>query len=314
MAEKSTSYLSLIKATGKEFMDEDPFRQSAVVAYYSIFSLPALLIIVIWVAGYFFGQEAIQGQISDQVSEMLGKDTGDMVETMIANAQRQESDLVMKIVGIATLLFGATTVFFQLQKSLNNIWEVEQDPDANLKKMAKDRGLSLGLIIVIGFLLLISLVASALITSLGDFIKTNFPSYMLYIIEIANILLSVGLATVLFAVIFKVLPDVNITWGMVWKGAFITAILFVIGKFLLSLYFGMASPGSTYGTAGSIILILLWVNYSCLIIFFGAEFTQVYARRRGDRIVPSENARWVAEKRLNSPTAGSSSGRTGSSS
>ncbi|MGK7391605.1 MAG: YihY/virulence factor BrkB family protein [Candidatus Cyclobacteriaceae bacterium M2_1C_046] len=308
MAEKNTSFFSLLKATAKEFMTEDPFRQSAVVAYYSIFSLPALLIISIWVASTFVSEEAIQGQIREQVGSMLGPDTGQQIETMISNAQKQKSSLAMKIVGIATLLFGATTVFFQLQKSLNHIWEVEQDPRASWKKMAKDRGLSLGLIIVIGFLLLISLVASALINSLGDWIKANFPSYMFYVIEIANIILWLCLATFLFAIIFKVLPDVEVKWRMVWRGAFLTSILFVIGKFLISLYFGMAEPGSTYGAAGSIILILIWVNYTCLILFFGAEFTQVHARRKGHRIIPSENARWVAKKRMElDPGAASSS-------
>lgn len=292
MAEKETGYLSLIKRTAKEWGKDDPFRQSAVVAYYSIFSLPALLIIIIWIAGAVFGEKAVQGQISEQVGEMLGKDTGETVETMISNAQQQNTSVIMKIVGIATLLFGATTVFFQLQKSLNHVWNVEQRPDANWKKLVADRIASLGLIVVIGFLLLISLVSSALITSLSDWIKSNFTEYVIYIAEAVNLALSLGIATLLFAVMYKVLPDVEIKWTMVWKGAFVTAVLFVIGKFLLGLYFGMASPGSTYGAAGSVILILLWVNYTCLILFFGAEFTQVYAKRKGFALVPSENARW----------------------
>lgn len=297
MAYKSTNIFSLLKATAKEFMEDDPFRQSAVIAYYSIFSLPALLIIVIWIASAVFGQEAIQGQISGQIGNMLGEDTGKTVETMIVNAQQQKSSLIMKIFGIATLVFGSTTVFFQLQKSLNHIWDVKQDPKIDWKKMVKDRGSSLGLIVIIGFLLLISLVASAVITSLGDWIKSNFPSYMLYVIEVANVVVSIGLATLLFGIMFKVLPDVEIEWEMVWKGAFVTAILFVIGKFLLGLYFGMASPGSTYGAAGSIILILLWVNYTCLILFFGAEFTQVHARIEGYKLIPSEHAQWRTEKK-----------------
>lgn len=292
MTAKKMGAFSLLKATSKEWLDDDPFRQSAVIAYYSIFSLPALLIILIWIAGAAFGQEAVQGQISSQIGDMLGEDTGKTVETMIKNAQEQESNLIMKIVGIGTLLFGSTTVFFQLQKSLNYIWEVEQKPDSDFKKLLIDRASSLGLIIIIGFLLLISLVASALITSLSDWIKSNFPGYILYLAEGINLILSLGIATLLFAIMYKVLPDVEIKWSMVWKGAFVTAILFVIGKFLLGLYFGMASPGSTYGAAGSIILILLWVNYTCLILFFGAEFTQVYARRKGNRLIPTKVAQW----------------------
>lgn len=297
MAAQKSGIFALLKATSKEWMDDDPFRQSAVIAYYSIFSLPALLIILIWIAGAIFGQDAVQGQISEQIGSMLGEDTGETVETMIANAQEQKSNIIMKIVGIATLIFGATTVFFQLQKSLNFIWDVEQNPDSNIKRLLIDRASSLGLIVVIGFLLLISLVASALITSLSDWIKSNFPDYIVYVAEGINLLLSLGIATLLFAIMFKVLPDVEITWSMVWKGAFVTAVLFVIGKFLLGLYFGMASPGSTYGAAGSIILILLWVNYTCLILFFGAEFTQVYARHIGQRLSPSEVARWRPDSR-----------------
>lgn len=294
MAAEKNGAFSLLKATSKEWIKDDPFRQSAVIAYYSIFSLPALLIILIWIAGAAFGQEAVEGQISSQVGSMLGEDTGKTVETMIKNAQEQDSNIFMKILGIAILLFGATTVFFHLQKSLNYIWEVEQKPNSNFKRLLIDRASSLGLIVIIGFLLLISLVASALITSLSDWIESNFTAYIVYLAEAVDLLLSLGIATLLFATMFKVLPDVEITWSMVWKGAFVTAILFVIGKFLLGLYFGMASPGSTYGAAGSIILILLWVNYTCLILFFGAEFTQVYAHRKGNRLMPTEVAQWRA--------------------
>lgn len=297
MSKDKKNFFGLLKQTAKEYMNEDPFRQSAVIAYYSIFSLPALLIIVIWIAGSVFGQEAVQGQVSNQVSSMLGESTGKMVETMIANAAKNDSSVIMKIIGIATLLFGATTVFFQLQKTLNYIWEVEQSPESDWKKMLSDRASSLGLIVVIGFLLLISLVASALITGLSDWIKNNYPDYMVYVAEGINLILSLGIATVLFALIYKILPDVEITWSVVWKGAFITAVLFVLGKFLLGLYFGLASPGSTYGAAGSVILILLWVNYTCLIVFFGAEFTQVHARAAGKRLVPSKLAQWRPEAR-----------------
>lgn len=296
MAAKETGAFSLLKATFKEWLNDDPFRQSAVIAYYSIFSLPGLLIILIWVAGAAFGQEAVEGKISSQVGSMLGEDTGKTVETMIKNAQSQDSNIFMKIVGIGTLLFGATTVFFQLQKSLNYIWEVEQKPDSDFKQLLLDRASSLGLIIIIGFLLLISLVASALITSLSDWLSSNFPDYIIYLAEGTNLLLSLGIATILFALMFKVLPDVEIIWSMVWKGAFVTALLFVIGKFLLGLYFGMASPESSYGAAGSVILILLWINYSCLIMFFGAEFTQMYARRKGRRLIPTKVAQWREKK------------------
>ncbi len=286
---------SLIKETYKEWNDGDPWRQSAVVSYYAIFSLPALLIIVITVAGSIFGEDAVEGKVSSEIGNMIGPDAAVEVETMISNAYQHENSVLATIIGIATLLFGATGVFYQLQQSLNNIWEVAPDKNAGIKKLVKDRVSSFGIILVIGFLLLISLVLTAALTALSDFIMQYLPSYLLYVFYVAEFLLSFGIITLLFAMIYKILPDVEMEWKTVWVGAAVTAILFIIGKFGLGIYFGKANPGSAYGAAGSLILILLWTSYSCLILFFGAEFTQVYARRYGHWVQASDHAKDLNE-------------------
>lgn len=281
----------LLKNTYKGWNNDDPWRQSAVVAYYAIFSLPALLIIVITIAGSIFGQDAVQGRLSTEFTAAIGADAAKEIETMISNAYQQKSSLFATIAGIATLIFGATGVFYQLQQSLNRVWEVEADQDSGVKKLIMDRVSSFGVILVIGFLLLVSLMLTTALSVLSDFIKNNLPDYLLYVFYIAEIIISLGIITLLFAMIYKILPDVNLQWRTVWVGAGVTALLFVIGKYALSFYFGMANPGSAYGAAGSLILILLWVSYSCLILFFGAEFTQVYARRYNHPISPSKHAR-----------------------
>lgn len=297
MAAKSFQWkdlFSLLKESYSEWNDDDPFRMSAAMSYYAIFSLPGLLLIVISVAGFIFGEEAVQGEISTQISSMIGSDAAKNVEGMISNVHQNDSSLWATIIGVATLIFGATGVFYQLQISLNQIWEVQVKKEEGIKKVLVDRITSFGVILVIGFLLLISLVLTAALSAFSDFIKENLPSYLIYVFYVIEFLISYGIITLLFATIYKVLPDVKIEWKTVWIGAAVTAALFVIGKFALGIYFGKSDPGSAYGAAGSLILILLWVSYSCLILFFGAEFTQVYARRYGHKIEPNSHARRTA--------------------
>lgn len=289
---------SLFKETAKEWNEENPFRQSAVIAYYAIFSLPALLIIIVQVAGLVFGKEAVQGKVEKQIDSMMGQEAASQVQTMISNAGQMESSTIAIIIGVATLLFGATGVFYQMQQSLNKVWEVEPKSDAGIAKMAMDRATSLGVILAIGFLLLISLVLTTAINVLNDWIQSQLPDFMVVLVFVVNELLSIGIITLLFALIFKVLPDAKVRWQSVWVGALVTAILFTIGKFALGIYFGQADPASAYGAAGSVILILLWVNYSALILIFGAEFTQIYARRHGHRIEPDNHAQRTPGFRL----------------
>lgn len=285
-----------VKETFTEYNSSSASNDSASLAYYAIFSIPGLLIIIIWLAGYFFGEDAIRGQISTQISGMMGADAAKSVEEMIAGALIDKENIIMKIVGIGSLVFGATTLFFQLQRSLNNLWDVEAAPKKALVKFLLDRANSLGMILILGFLLVITMVLTLVISILNDFIARTIGLETYYIIEIINFTVGFGVTTLLFALMYKVLPDVEISWKSVWKGAMLTSVLFTLGKFLLSLYFSEFKPTSAFGTAGTIILVMLWINYSCLMIFFGAEFTKVYTYRKGYRIAPSKHAKWSSAK------------------
>ena len=280
----------MLKGTYTAWNNDDPWRLSAVVAYYALLSLPALLVIVVNVAGSIYGQEAVTGELTDQVSAAIGKDAAKSVEEMILEASKSDQSIVSTIIGIGTLLFGATGVFFHLQKSLNQVWNVRQDPKSPFKRMVFDRVRGFGFVLVIGFLLLLSLALTSILSVLSDWFRTQLPDFLVPIFFILNFLISFGVITVLFALIFKFLPDVDIQWRTVWIGAIVTSLLFSLGEFLLGIYFGHSNPGSTYGAAGSLILILLWVSYSCLILFFGAEFTQVFAKFYGHPIQPSSHA------------------------
>jgi membrane protein len=288
--------LPLLKQTFQKWNQEEPFRLSAVIAYYAIFSLPALLIIVINVAGAVFGEQNVSDEVFVQINEMMGADAAENVRTMIGKASETSPSVIGNIIGIGTLLFGATGVFYQLQISLNQIWNVESNPKSSFLGFLMKRALSLGMILVIGLLLLITLVVSTALSVLSEWIKSIIPDVFFYLSFVLNFIISFGIITVLFALIFKVMPDVEIKWRTVWTGAFVTAFLFVVGKFGLSFYFGESDPASVYGAAGTIILILLWVYYSCLILFFGASFTFVYAQFKHYPVEPSKYA--VKVKRI----------------
>lgn len=277
---------SLIKETYTSWIADDPFRLSAIVAYYTVLALPALLVIIINVVGSIWGIEIVQGQLTNEISAALGKEAATAIEHIIIETQNSEKNLLSTIIGIGTLLFGATGIFYQLKISLNEIWNIKPNPNAKIWKIITDRALSFAFILVIGFLLLVSFIVTTAISALNNYIRDMLPDVLLYIAYILDFVLSVGIISVLFALMFKYLPDAKIKWRTVWIGAILTAILFVIGKLLLGIYFGQANPGSTYGAAGSIILILLWVSYSSLILFFGAEFTYVFAKRYGAGIAP----------------------------
>ncbi|SFJ07044.1 membrane protein [Kaistella treverensis] len=285
-----------LKETFTEWNKSNATSDSASLAYYAIFSIPGLLIIIIWIAGYFFGQEAIRGQIGDQISGMMGSDAAKSIEEMIASALIDKENIFMKIVGIFSLVYGATTIFFHLQRSLNTLWDVEAAPRKALIKFLLDRANSLGMILVIGFLLMITMILTSLISLLNNFItmKLGLETYLL--MEVMDYVLGFLLVVAVFAFMFKVLPDVEISWKAVWTGAILTAVLFTIGKFLLGLYFAELKPTSTFGKAGTIILIMMWINYSCMLIFFGAEFTKIYSLKKGYSIKPSRHAKWSAAK------------------
>ena len=296
----------LLKETFKEWNALDPFRESAVIAYYTVFSLPGLLIMVIKSAGALFGEEAVRGEITGQISGMIGQQAAEAVQSMIKNALSTQDSTFALVVGIGSLLFGATGVFFQLQKSFNLIWEVEPDTSGNaIMKLLTDRATSFGMIMVIAFLLLISLVVSTLISTLSDWMIEELPisDIVIYIMTTIEILISLSLIGILFGFMFKTLPDREIAWKTVGIGGIVTAVLFTLGKEGLSLYFGLAEPASTYGVAGSVVLILLWVSYACLILFFGAEFTKVYARFYGHRTKVSKHAKSKEKLTEHRPTS-----------
>lgn len=270
---------TLFKTAFKKWNEKDPFRESAIIAYYAIFSLPGLLVVIISLAGYFFGRDAINNHLSQQISGVMGADTAQQIEDMVAKASELKHSVLAAIIGVITIIMGATGVFIQFQKSLNIIWEVKADASkSGLWNMIKVRLFSFGLIISIAFILMVSLVVSALISALGNWISGHISESFTIILQIINFIISLAILALLFALMFKVLPDAKIKWRHVWIGAIVTALLFDLGKFALGLYFGKADPGSGYGAAGSVILILLWVSYSSMIVFYGAEFTCAYAR------------------------------------
>ncbi|MEO6194982.1 MAG: YihY/virulence factor BrkB family protein [Thermoanaerobaculia bacterium] len=288
------SGFSLIKESFKGWKEDGALDLGAALAYYTIFSLAPLLLIVTAVAGLVWGGEAVQGQLVGQMQGIVGKQGAEAIQTMVANAGKQGSGVLATILGLVTILFGATGVFVQLQSALDRIWNVEPKPGAGIWSFIRTRMLSFGMILGIGFLLLISLVVTAGVAAAGKWATGLLPGGEA-LVNILTFAVSFALITLLFAMIYKVLPDVEIAWRDVWIGAAVTALLFTIGKFLIGLYLAHSTVASTYGAAGSLVVLLLWIYYSSQILFLGAEFTQVYATRYGSQITPSKNAVPVKE-------------------
>ncbi len=280
-------FWSLLKKTFGSWNNNDPWAESAIIAYYTLFSLPSLLIIVVSIAGYFFGREAVQGRLDTQITGFIGADAAKAVENMITSAAITENSTWAIIFGIAMLLFGATGVFFRLKIAMNKIWNVAAKKETFMR-MIIDRLISFGMVLAIGFLLLLSLVISAAVAVLKEYIEGIAPAVTAIGLIVLNYLLSFLLITVLFGAIFKLLPDIKIRLKITIYGAALTTVFFLIGEFLMGFYFGQSNPGSVYGGASSIVLILLWVNYTCLIMFFGAEFTVQYALYKNERIRPNK--------------------------
>lgn len=289
---KLKKFWDIAVTTFKDWSARDVGTDAASLAYSAIFSMPGLLIIVIWFAGIFFGEEAVRGEITSFLGSMMGHDVGKSVEEMVVSGMVDKKNVVMKAVGVASLVFGATTLFFQLQKSLNKLWDVVAAPKRAWEKYILDRANSLGMILIIAFLLLITLLISAFIGLANNWVIHKFGIETLAFMNIINAVIGFLVTMLLFAAIFKILPDVELEWKSVWIGAAVTAALFTVGKFLLTYYFDTFKPTSSFGTAGTIILLMLWINYTCQIIFFGAEFTKVYAKKKGHKLIPSKHAKW----------------------
>lgn len=286
---------SLLKQTALAWNKDNPWRLSAVVAYYAILSLPGLLVIIVTMLSYFWGNEFIEGQIFNEIKTTMGQSAADAIKSIIDNSQSEERSTFATIIGIGTLIFGATGVFYHLQLSINKIWEVASDPKSEILRYLLDRSKSFGFVLIIGFLLLTSFIISALLNAMHSYIGQWLPSISFYLLWGTELAISLAVVTLLFALIFKYLPDVIIGWRSVWTGALIASLLFTLGKEILSIYFGEASPGSVYGAAGSIVIILLWVSYSCLILFFGAEFTKVFTKKYKHTFKPKKHAKFEHE-------------------
>jgi membrane protein len=265
-------------SAAKNWWGKDPFMQSAVIAYYAIFSIPGLLIMVISIATLFFQKDVITVHLYKQISSIMGEETANQVQGMIISLSKANKSLLATIIGLIVVLVGATGVFVELQKSLNIIWEVKGKPRRAIFTLIRTRLFSFGLIVSIGFLLLISLVVTTLIAAMSDWVLHHWPNLVLIIFYVLNFIISFGVVMLLFSVMFKIFPDAKIKWKLLWPGSFLTAFLFIVGKTAIGLYLGKTNPGSAYGAAGSIVVILLWVSYSSMIFFYGAEFTRAYER------------------------------------
>ena len=272
-------FFGLFRQAFTEFSEDKAQRLGAALAYYTIFSLAPLLLIAIAIAGMVFGREAAQGQIFGELRQVLGPQAAAAVQELVKGAAKPKAGTIAAVIGVVTLLFGAAGVFGQLKDALNTIWNVEPKQEGGIMVMIKDRFLSFAMVLGIGFLLLVSLVIDGGVAAAGHFLGNRLPGGEA-LWQAMQLLMSLGVVTVLFALIFRFLPDVHPAWRDVWFGAVFTAALFVIGKFALGLYLGKSAIGSSYGAAGSLVVLLLWVYYSAQILFFGAEFTQVYARSR----------------------------------
>ncbi len=296
-------YATVLKDTFREFGEDKVPRLGAALAYYTIFSIGPLLLIAVAMAGLIFGQEAAQGKLSDELGQVFGAKMAESLEQMVEAAAKPKSGTLATIIGVATLMFGASGVFGQLKDALNTIWNVEKKKSAGIMGFIKDRFLSMAMVLGIGFLLLVTLVLDTVVAAMGGYVSQYVGGEA--VAHLLSIALSFAVSVVLFAAIFRILPDLKIAWRDVGLGAVITAVLFVAGKWGLGVYLGKAAPGSAYGAAGSLVILLIWVYWSAQILFLGAELTQVYARTfgslKGD--TSKRDARAQAKRPEDRPTA-----------
>jgi membrane protein len=285
--------MELLKKTFASWMDDNALRLSAALAYYSVFSIAPLLVLSLGIAGWLFGADAQFGKhLEDQLQDLIGPQASQVVQSMIKSSSHPSQSISATVVGMVTLLLGASGVFGQLKDALNTVWGVKVKSGRGWRCILRERMPSFGMVLVIGFLLLVSFLLTTLLNVFSDWVgaKLQLPAF---IWASAGMLVSYGIITLLFALLFKVLPDVEIDWRHVWTGALVTALLFELGKFGLALYLGRESTASSFGAAGSVVLLLLWVYYASCILLFGAEFTKVYATEHGVVLRPAECAELV---------------------
>ncbi|WP_166383439.1 YihY/virulence factor BrkB family protein [Polaribacter sp. 11A2H] len=269
----------LLITSAKSWFKDDPFNKAAIIAYYAILSLPALLIIIFNLVGSIWGKEIVEGQILNEISNAIGAETAETIKGMMLNDGGKKTSFFTTIIGIATLIYGSTGVFFQIQNILDSIWDAKPRFKNGVLETVFVRLKSFGFILIIVFLLLISLVLTSLLSTFGENLKNIISNEFVNSIFTLDIFISLASIYFVFAAMFKILPNANVPWRAVRIGALLTSILFVVGKYLLAIYFSELEPGSTYGAAGSIILIMLWVSYTSLILFYGAHFTRAYSTK-----------------------------------
>lgn len=298
------TYWTILKQTFSDFIDDKVLKLSASLAYYTIFSVAPMLIVIIFFCDLFLGREAIEGTLYSQIKGLVGSEAAIQVQQMIRNASLSEDMSWATIVGFVTLFIGATGVFAEIQDSINTIWRLKSKPKKGkgLVRMIMNRLQSFSLVISMGFILLVSLVVNGIIEIFNQRLANLFPQVGMVVIYLVNLAITFAVITALFAVIFKVLPDARIRWRDVIVGSIATAILFMLGKFAIGVYLGASKVGSTYGAAGSIVIILLWVYYSAAILYFGAEFTRVYVQHFGARIYPNDYAVWIKQVEVEEET------------
>jgi len=292
MKHKEVALISwnLLKKTYQEFDNDNAIKLSASLSYYTLFSLPPLLIIIMSIFSIFFGQEAVAGQFFGQINGMVGNEAALQIQETIKNIELSDSNLFATIFGGIMLLIGASGVFAEIQSSINAIWGLKAKPDKGLIKFIKNRLMSFSMIASVGFLLMVSLMINTVMDIINTRLLVYFPDTTIYLFYVLNILILFATTTILFSIIFKTLPDGTIVWKDALIGSCFTSFFFMLGKFAIGFYLGSSTVATVYGAAGSVIIILIWVYYSAIILYFGAEFTKVYANAHGDKIIPNSYA------------------------
>lgn len=275
-------FFGLAKQAVNSWLDDYAPSMGAAIAFYTVFSLAPLVIIVIGIAGFFWGEEAVRGQLFAQVNTMVGAEGAKAVESVVQGAQAPTQGVIATLLSIVMLTVGATTVFAELQSALDRIWKVDAKKKSGIWNMIRSRLLSFGLVMTLAFLLMVSLVVSSVLAALGSWAGGIMPGWEL-LLQIINLLVTLSILTLLFAMIYRFMPQAAVAWRDVWTGAFVTAVMFEIGKVLIGLYVGKASVASSYAAAGSMVVLLIWVYYAAQVFLLGAEFTRVYAEAHGSR-------------------------------
>ena len=295
-------YFSLLKDSFNGFMDDNGLKLSAALSYYTIFSLAPMLLVIISVLNFFYRNGDIQGEVFAQITSLVGKNAAEQLLEILKNAEMSKKSGVAAAIGIATLLIGATGVFAEIQDSINYIWSIKSKPKKGWLQYLRNRLLSFSIILTLGFLLIVSLGVNALVDVLSSKLEQRFSEASVIVFYIINLALLLTIITSLFTVIFKVLPDGHVRWKECIVGATFTAVLFLIGKFVITFYIGQSDLGATYGASASIVILLTWVYYSSIILYFGAEFTKVYAGLDGKAISPNRNAVLIIRKEVDERT------------